>query len=66
MSIYQIWIPGETDYKEHLDRLQFSNDNINAFKEFIHQLILPKQKILLLQTNKSSHQLTKVSTELLK
>lgn len=38
MSIYQVWIPGETGYKEHLDRVRVSNENINAIREQTQQL----------------------------
>lgn len=38
MSIYQIWIPGEKGYKEHLDRLTYSNDEISAIREQTSQL----------------------------
>lgn len=37
MSIYQIWVPGEKGYKEHLDRLTFSNDLITNIKEQTNQ-----------------------------
>jgi tetratricopeptide (TPR) repeat protein len=37
MSIYQIWVPGEIGYKEHLDRLTFSNDLITVVKEQTNQ-----------------------------
>lgn len=37
MSIYQIWVPGERGYKEHLDRLTFSNDLITNIKEQTNQ-----------------------------
>ena len=32
MSIYQIWVPGSRGYKEHLDRKQFSDDNLSAIR----------------------------------
>ena len=38
MSIYQIWIPGEKGYKEHLDRKTFSNDQVSAIREQTTQL----------------------------
>ena len=56
MSIYQVWIPGEKGYKEHLDRLTFSNDEIAVIKEQTNQL----KNSLHQQTSELSSQTKKI------